>query len=86
MASTIHEKQHVDQGRDSDGRERRIYHTISLKRASGNRPGSGTTAKIIVCLFTNPKSETKLFVKKMRLRAKRREASMMPAQLFEPET
>jgi hypothetical protein len=40
----------------------------------------------LCAFFTNPKSETKLRVKKMRLKAKRHEASMTPAQLFEPKT
>jgi hypothetical protein len=46
----------------------------------------GQQQKSLCAFFTNPKSETKLRVKKMRLKAKRHEASMMPAQLFEPET
>jgi hypothetical protein len=51
---------------------RSAYHTISLKRAFGNRPGSRTTT-----FFTKPKSEAKPLAKKMRLKAQRHQASMM---------
>jgi hypothetical protein len=63
-------------------REAHITQSLSSTRlAIVQAPGQ--QQKSLCALFTNPKSETKLFVKKMRLKAKRHEASKMPAQFFE---
>jgi hypothetical protein len=65
--------------------EAHITQSLSSARLAIDQ-APGQQQKSLCAFFTNPKSETKRLVKKMRLKAKCHEASMMPAQLLKPET